>query len=331
MTHEATLSGDELQLLLNLPYPELEVTYPMTNIPLLRTRQVREGVQVHVLATPTSFEGGTDSDLWRSERPTWNDLLECSLASGAAAYANLGDFKKALNGYSRVGHVCYAPDTNVLYNGFLTTSRLVDPNKVLLSGTVKEEIKAQLNYKHGPPHVEELKRSTPYSRQLWETLLNQRMKQSRKAAALALAEYDALSGHATLVEAAEHTTADKERNDDVFTRTISAHKRAHGDIPVVLTCDAAMVDYCEIENLEYFLFQLPKTIDPGLVTHRCFMSLIHKLANVMGFLKVGKVTLLGEYQGRRSPDELKAVFPNGDYDWFTKHLRISRNLLEKRR
>ena len=60
------------------------------------------------------------------------------------------------------------------------------------------------------------------------------------------------------------------------------------------------------------------------------MNLIQKLANVMGFLKVGKVTLLGEYQGRRGVDELKVIFPNGDYDWFTKHLRISRKLLEKK-
>jgi hypothetical protein len=280
-----------------------------------------------VIATPTSFEDRTDSDLWSRERPTWNDFLECYLSSGVTTYTNLDDFNKALNGYSRVGHVYYAPDTNILYNGFLTTSKLVDPNKVLLSGTVKEEIKAHLNYKHGPLHIDELKRCTFYNRQLWEMLLNQRMKQSRMAAALALTEYEALSSHAALVEPTEHTTADKERNDDVFTRTISAHKRAHGDIPIVLTCDSAMVDYCEIENLEYFLFQLPKTIESGLVTYRCFISLIHKLANVMGFLKVGKAILLGEYQGRRSPDELKAIFPNGDYDWFTKHLRISRNLI----
>jgi hypothetical protein len=86
-----------------------------------------------------------------------------------------------------------------------------------------------------------------------------------------------------------------------------------------------MVDYCKIENLEY-LFQLPKTLESGLIAHRCFMSLIHTLANVMGFLKVGKVTLLGEYQGRKGPDELKAIFPNGDYDWFTKQLKISRNI-----
>jgi hypothetical protein len=50
---------------------------------------------------------------------------------------------------------------------------------------------------------------------------------------------------------------------------------------------------------------------------------------VIGFLKVGKVTLMGEYQGRKASDELKVIFPNGDYDWFTKHLKISRNLLKK--
>jgi hypothetical protein len=328
VTHEATISGDELQLLLNLPYPELEVTYPMTGIQLFRATQVREGVQLHVLASPTSFDDKTDSDLWRRERPTWNDLIECSLASGATTYTNLPDFKGALNGYSRTGRVYYAPDTNILYDGFLTTTQLIDPNKVILSDTVKEEIRAHLNYKHGPHQIEELKHSTPYNHQLWDMLLNQRMKQSRKAAALALREYEALSSHALLVEAAAQTTSDKERNDDVFTRTISFYKRIHGVYPVVLTCDAAMVDYCKIENLDYFLFQLPKTIESGLVTHRCFMRLIQTLANVMGFLKVGKVIILGEYQGRRGPDELEVIFPNGDYDWFIKHLKISRNLLK---
>jgi hypothetical protein len=326
VTHEATISGDELQLLLNLPYPELEVTYPMTNIPLFRATQVREGVQLHVLASPTSFEDRTDSDLWSRERPTWNDLIECSLASGATAYSNLAGFKEALNGYSRTSRVIYAPDTNILYHGFLTATQLIDPNKIILSDTVKEEIKAHLNYKHGPHQIDELKRSTPYNHQLWEMLLNQRMKQSRKAAALALREYEALSGHALLVEAAAQTTADKERNDDIFTRTISSYRRIHGVYPVILTCDAAMVDLCKIENLDYFLFQLPKTIESGLVTHRCFMRLIQTLANVMGFLKVGKVTILGEYQGRGGAEELKLMFPNGDYDWFTKHLRISRKL-----
>lgn len=152
------------------------------------------------------------------------------------------------------------------------------------------------------------------------------MKQSRMAAALALSEYDSLSSHALLTEAVEQTTPDKERNDDTFTRTISSHKRAHGVLPVVLTCDAAMVDYCKIENLDYFLFQLPKTIESGSITHRCFARWIGYLAAVFGFVKVGKVTILGEYQGKKGLDELKVIFPNGDFDWFTKHLRISRAL-----
>jgi len=326
MTHETPIRGNELQLLLNLPYPELEVSYPMTGIPLLRATQTREGVEIRLLTTPTSFEKNTDSDLWRRERPSWNDLLECFLASGAANFTNMDDFKKALTSYPRTGRVYYAPDTNILYHGFLTTSNLVEPSKVLLSGTVKEEIRAQLNHKHGPHHIDELKKSSRYQRQLWDMLLNQRMKLSRKTAALALAEYEALSSRSLLVEPASSTTPDKEKNDEVFTRTVSGYRRDHSIYPVVLTCDAAIVDLCKLEKLDYFLFYLPQTIESGLVGHRCFIRLVQLLANVMGFLKVGKVTILGEYQGRRSPGELKVIFPNGDYEWFMKHLTISRKL-----
>lgn len=328
MTREATIRGGELQLLLNLPYPELEVSYPMTGIPLLRATQTRDGVELRIHATRTSFEEQTDSDLWGKERPTWNDLQECFLASGATRYTNLDDFKKSQAGLSKTGRVYYAPDTNILYNGFLTTSGLIEPGKVLLSGTVKDEIKARLNYKYDPRQIEELKKSSRYQHHLWDLLLNQRMKQSRKTAALALTEYETLSSSALIVEHASVTSNDKERNDEIFTRTVSGYKQSHGVLPVVLTCDAAMVDFCAIENLDYFLFYQPKTLESGLVTHRCFMRLLHLLTNVLGFLKVGKVTMIGEYQGRRTHDELKLIFPNGDYEWFTKHLTISRKLRE---
>lgn len=326
MTRDVTIQGYELQLLLNLPYPELEVSYPMTNVPILRATQTREGVKIHMLATPTVFELRTDSELWIKERPTWNDLIQCSLASGAITYTNLHEFKQALNGYNCINRVYYAPDTNILYNGFLTNSG-IDPKQVMLSGTVNGEIRANLNWKYNIHQIKEIKQSTTYNHQLWEVLLNQRMKQSRKAAGLALTEYKTLSSHALLVESIEETTSDKEKNDDTFARTISQYKRVHGVFPVVLTCDAAMVDFCEIENLEYFLFQLPKTIESGTVSHKTFARLIENLAAVFGFIKVGKVTILGEYQGRRGHDELKVIFPNGDYDWFIKHLRISKMLL----
>lgn len=326
MTRDVTIQGDELQLLLNLPYPELEVSYPMTNIPILRATQTREGVKIHMLATPTSFEQKTDSELWIKERPTWSDLIQCSLASGAVTYINLPEFKHTLDGQNHISRVYYAPDTNILYNRLLTNSNLVEPKQTLLSATVKEEIRARLNSKYNQYQIKELKQTTSYNHQLWDLLLNQRMKQSRKAAGLALTEYESLSNQATLVESIEKTTSDKEKNDDTFTRTISNHKRVHGVLPIVLTCDAAMVDYCKIENLDYFLFQLPKTMESTSVTHSCFARLIMNLAAVFGFVKVGKVTILGEYQGRRGSNELKVTFPNGDYDWFTKHLRISRML-----
>jgi hypothetical protein len=254
--------------------------------------------------------------------------MQCSLASGALTYPNLTEFKQALNGYSRASRVYYAPDTNILYNRFITSSNLIEPKQVILSGTVKDEIRAHLNWKYNPNHIKELKQATSYNHQIWDLLLNQRMKQSRKAAGLALTEYESLSSQATLVDSIEKTSADKEKNDDTFTRTISNHKRVHGVFPVILTADAAMVDFCKIENLEYFLFQLPKTIDFSSVSHECFQHLIQNLAAVLGIIKVGKVAILGEYQGRRGNNELKVIFPNGDYDWFTKHLRISRNLLD---
>jgi hypothetical protein len=160
MTHEATIRGDELQLLLNLPYPELEVSYPMTGIPLIRATQTREGVEVRLLATSTSFDESTNSGLWEKERPNWSDLKECFLASGATSYTNLDDFKKILTTLARTGHVYYAPDTNILYNGFLTSTNLIEPNKIILSGTVKDEVKAKLNQKHGSHHIDEMKNNS---------------------------------------------------------------------------------------------------------------------------------------------------------------------------
>jgi hypothetical protein len=328
MTREITIKGNELQLLFNLPYPEHEFSYPMTNTPLLRYKQTTEGAKIQVLATPHSFEGKVESDLWEKEKPTWNDLLQTSLASDIITFPNLPEFKEAHKGYSKTKRLYYAPDTNILYNGFLTSSQLIEPTKVLLSGTVKDEIRARLNNKYNNHHLDELKHHGGYNRTLWDMLLNQRMKQSRKADALALPEYVQLSSQATLAESTTPTTADKEKNDAIFAQTVSSYGKQHGIFPVVLTCDAAMVDHCKLENLEYFLFQLPKTIESRQVSHKSILSFTQKLANVLGFLKIGKVTVLGEYQGRGDPDELKVIFPNGDYDWFAKHLKISRQLRE---
>src|SRR5690606_32920216 len=107
------------------------------------------------LANQRSFEGKVESDLWEKEKPIWNDLLQCSLASGIVTFPNLPEFKEALKGYSKTKRLYYAPDTNILYNGFLTSSQLIEPTKVLLSGTVKDEIRARLNNKYNNHHLDE--------------------------------------------------------------------------------------------------------------------------------------------------------------------------------
>lgn len=281
---------------------------------------------------PLADEGGSEDDgqgVLALEKPDYGDLLECFLGAGVMGYPNQREFEKKRRMLENLKtRVAYFPDTNVLYHRFLSNYAGVTRSETALVETTRKEIEAALNFKYTQPQVRALKGEAKYQGHLVDGLLSRRMKNSRKAAYLALREYRDIGEKAIQVPAVGETGPEKERNDLVFARSIEAYVRGSTVYPVVLTCNGVMTDVCEVCGLDYFLFRVPRRIKGGDVPAGRFLTLLQLASGVYGFVRLNGVLVIGEYGGKRDHDEVKVFLDGERAERFRRDLEISRGLVE---
>ncbi len=315
--HEQVVSADELQILLNLE-EEISIMYPLyKHFQLLNATSKEDGYKLKVLQGEMDFPE-------YEEFPTYSDFMECLLAAGVIEYENRKDFENKLKAYQSLKkRVYFCPDTNVVYHRFLTNSGI---RNILLVDTVREEIEASLNFKYSPQQLTELKRNAKYQQFLLDEFINRRMKKSRLAC-IAMAEYREVRKYAIEIEGAEKSTSDKETNDLIIVKTLRRFEKERAALPILLTADRQMADLCELEGVEYFLFNLPHAINAKECSSKGMLSLIYNLAMVFGVVRLNSVVIFGEFKGKKSIDELKLRFLDGKlFERFNRHLRICRRL-----
>jgi len=326
VTASEVITKPELQVLLNV-LGDVTVSYPLYGLPLLRAAPTEGGYRVETLVGRNEFNSMVPRRL-SAELPTWSDFYECFMSSGIIRYDNVDDFLQNLELYERLRKgVVFAPDTNLFYHRFISGFKPLSKYQIVVAERVKEEIESAMNYKYRHRQLEDI-RAEVRNASLLREFNNRRTKRSRKAAYIALKEFEALKDRIII---AETTGGDAHNNDEIIVRSLKHYDRMTPALLVFLTADVAVTDVAEMEGLEYFLFKYPReNLGRHRVTAYQLRTLIFNLAAVFGVIDVNGITIFGEFGGKDDLNELKLVFERESraYHEFLFHLKLSRRLME---
>lgn len=319
------ITKPELQILMNL-LGEIRVGYPLYGLHLLRAKPIETGYRIEVTTNRREFNERVPEYL-SHELPTWTDFYECFISSGIVRYENLGEFEDNLRLYERLKKgVAFAPDTNLFYHRFISSFRPLDRYQIVVAEGVKKEIENAMNYKYRRRELEEIKREVRNAGLLRE-FSNRRTKKSRKAAYIALKEFERLKDRIIIAESIKEPA---HNNDEIIVKSLKRYDNMTPTLLVFLTADIAITDVAEMEGLEYFLFEYPREeLGRHDVSAYQLRTLLFNLAAVFGVIEVNGITVFGEFGGKQGLNELKLVFPTEDriYHEFEFHLKLSRKLM----
>ncbi|ACJ15948.1 hypothetical protein, conserved [Thermococcus onnurineus NA1] len=316
----------ELQVLINI-LPEIVVSYPLYELPLFRVEPSEKGYELDVLVNRHEFNEAVPEHL-SYELPTYSDFYEAFISAGILRYDNINGFMKSLELYKylRKG-VAFAPDTNLFYHRFISGFRPLDGYQIVVAEGVQKEIENSMNYKYRHGQLSEMRKAVKNAHLLKE-FSNRRVKKSRKAAYIALKEFERLKDRIIIAESVNELA---HNNDEIIIKSLKRYDEMTPTLLVFLTADIAITDVAKIEGLEYFLFEYP-TAELGRheVSAYQLRTLIFNLAAVFGVVEVNGVTIFGEFGGKRGLNELKVIFPeqNRTYHEFMFHLKLCRRLIE---
>ncbi|WP_457741395.1 PIN domain-containing protein [Thermococcus sp.] len=323
------ITKPELQVLINVlaEHGELKVSYPLYGLSLLEAETCERGYTVNVLTNRKSLNARVPPRLF-SELPTWSDFYECFISAGIIRYDNLDEFEKTLELYQRLKKgVAFAPDTNLFYHRFISSYRPLDGYQIVVAERVKKEIEDAMNYKYRHKQLEEISREV-LNVHLLREFNNRRTKRSRKAAYIALKEFERLKSRIIIAESVSESA---HNNDEIIVKSLKRYDNMTPTLLVFLTADIAITDVAEMEGLEYFLFKYPREeLGRHEVSAYQLRTLLFNLSAVFGVIDLNGILIFGEFGGKMSLDELKIVFERNDrvYNEFMFHLKLSRKLME---
>ncbi len=315
---DVVITKPELQILLNLIEDEIEVWYPLYGILLFTARPSDRGYTLKVVAKKKDFKGK------HPELPSHSDFYEAFISSGIIRYDNITEFENTLQLYKTLKKgVVFAPDTNIFYHRFISHYPPLDGYQIIVAEDVKNEIEGAMNYKYRPHYLHEIMEVVKNGHLLRE-LSNRRTKKSRKAAYIALKEFEVLKDRILIVE----RFGEGHNNDEVIVKTLKHYDEMTPALVVFLTADLAITDVARMEGLEYFYFEYPTAeLSEHEVSAYQLRTLVFNLAAVFGLVEINGTIVYGEFGGKRRLDELKLVFKDRDMEReFLFHLQLCRKL-----
>ena len=324
------ITKGELQVLLNILGDRLKVTFPLTGLEMLQTRGESRGYGFSIPCTPEGCDAAAESfGEFRHEVPNYDDIRSCLIYSGILKYLNEDEFFEFSRAHKKLKkEVVFALDTNLLYFGFPENSG-IDASHFLLMETTKSELQGASNRKFKQEDITAFRQASLYNRHLVDDLFNQRTKKARRAAYLALRQYQLIHDRANKFRGIEETSSDNEKNDLILVKSVRQYQIENLGLPILLTADKNVPALCGTEGVDYFCFQIPHEVPGGRCSSAQLVNLIFTLAVVSGFIRLGSVLIYGEFGGKGSnPEELKLVFQDDKLaSTFTRNLQICRELI----
>ncbi|MBN2151642.1 MAG: hypothetical protein JW839_09365 [Candidatus Lokiarchaeota archaeon] len=331
---DVEITAAELQLLLNSISADndklwFDISFPLFNgFKLFQAKP--EGLGYAVEVGNVDFNSiGTQIPQHADEFPTYQDFKECFLASGCMQYDNVADFLGRHKNYKdRNRRVFFSPDTNVLYHGFLSSrASFLAKERIPIAPTVHNEIQGAMNHKYDKATVDDIKARIRFNSELIKGWVNNRIKRSRKAAYLAMREKNRLI---TLKLAGiEGRPPSYAQKDLYILKELQQFMDESRSDVIYLTADRAAQDFCEMENVEYFLFKIPARVDVRSCTAAAFCELLFDLTAVFGVIRVHRTLLFCEFPSKTGLDQLKVRLATEKlHTQFAKDLKICRRLME---
>ncbi len=292
-----------------------------------------------------------DSSFLMADLPGYGELETSFLSCGALEYANWDEFKKWMNDLvteSRdprrmTGSLCFAIDTNVLYNrffsGYLPSKEMdfdMEDVEVAISDHVREEISNRIKYKYRSGNLTKLKKVFSNPQHLHE-FPNRNMLLTRKAK-LAQKELDAFTRElsAPPVEPSK-APGDKEEMDIEIVKSYRTFGQQCGMNTALITMDQNMADHAKNHRLLYHTLVLPhRPFKGGFVGPWCSLQMFHNLAVLFGVITLSRtgVLIFGEWKGKTSQDytneRLKLVIDERStvHDKLVRNLDLCKSIIE---
>jgi len=327
---EFKISLPELQIVLNKFDDEINISYPpISDIHFLKAIPSENGYDLKINKKGLEFNTKLPNEI-KKEIPDITDLRECLLASKCLIYPNLNKFEdKYINHYQEMNRkVFISPDSNILYHKYISNSN-IKFDKIIIAATVQHEITTALNYKYNRKLIDDLKSSFDSYKYYFDELFNRKNKKSRKAAYLALSEFNTINKIITeQILPNNLTNINYEQYDNYIIRELKDYEIKSQTLILFLTSDNAITDICKAYNLEYFLFELPEISNIPNCSYQNFINLIFNLSTVFGFIKLNSVIIFGEFSKKINPFELKIKLLNVTIkDELEKDLIICKKLI----
>jgi hypothetical protein len=260
-----------------------------------------------------------DSSFLIADLPSYQDLESSFLSCGAHDYANWEEFSKWMGDLvsgskdprRMAGSLCFAIDTNILYNRFFTgTLPSMDLGfgaedvEIVISDLVRTEISNRIKYKYRSGNLVKMRKSFK-NRKYLDEFANRNMLMTRKAK-LAQQELDyftrELSAHGADPTA---IPKDKEQMDIEIVKSYKAFGTQCGMNIALITMDQNMADHAKNHGLMYHTLVYPDAeYRGGPVSPWCSLQMFHDLAVKFGVLVLSGtgVVIFGEWKGKTSQD-----------------------------
>jgi hypothetical protein len=265
---------------------------------------------------------------YAEEFPNYQDFKECFLASGCMQYDNVPDFLSRHKNYKDINkRVFFSPDTNLLYQGFLSSkASFLSKERIPIAPTVHYEIENAMNYKYDKATIDDIKSKIRFNSDLIKGWVNNRMKRSRKAAYLAMREMNRLLTFK--IAKIEGRPPTYEQKDLYILKELQQFIGESRSDVIYLTADRASQDFCELNNIEYFLFTIPARVDVQRCSAAAFCELLFNLTAVFGVIRVHRTLLFCDFPSKTDLDQLKVrLATEKHHAQFTKDLKICRGLM----
>ncbi len=331
---DVDITAVEIQLLLNSISTDndkvwFDVSFPLfNNFQLFKAKP--EGLGYAVEVGDIDFNAiGTQIPQYADEFPNYQDFKECFLASGCMQYDNVADFLNRHKNYKeRNQRVFFSPDTNLLYQGFLSSkASFLSKERIPIAPTVHDEIKDAMNHKYSKATIDDIKSKIRFNSELVKGWVNNRVKRSRKAAYLAMRERNRLLTFK--VAEIEGRATSYAQKDLRILKELEHFMDESKSYVIYLTADRASQDFCEMENIEYFLFTIPSRVDVQRCSAAAFCELLFDLTAVFGVIRVHRTIMFCEFPSKTGLDQLRArLATEKHHAQFTRDLNICRRLME---
>jgi len=332
VTAERVVNVDELEVLFNLMDSRLTVSFPLLNLDIASVVRSSDGVFLKLIVTREDLHSSLAGfDEFSSEMPLYSDIRGCLLSSGVLDYANADELRELIgSAVSRRHFAGVSLDTNLLYNRFVSNFQMLKENDVILASTLRDEIMHKINRKMDPRVQAGIKNTVRYQKELCDELWNRETKSSRIVRDHALREFTFLKkGGCRIIEGVERSSAEDGENDKIIVRTLADMRRKGKRPPLLITADAAVEAICDLEDVEYFRLHYPDPGDAASCAFGQFRNLVHSMSSVFGAVMIGPVLVLGEYRGKKDPEDMKLRFqdPRAGEE-FSRELGVCRKLNE---